>query len=359
MVSTKNHHGFITSKNKASKRQVRYTSAIKIIFLRFSDIEEKDEILNLKLDNSLKISEISGRIDEDELFLNDINPINVKNGKLFMLIQVKGKKRIRSKVVLFSIKSLNSSDVFVLDAGMKIYQWNGKKSSKFKRARGLDVTTNLRVKERSGNAKAFIMDEGKDEDSTMFKEFWKLLTGKPTIQEVPIDNGITDQEEEEIIDKNTYLYKITFQNGKCNSNLISTNQLMSKEILTSDAVFVLDCFSEIHVWEGKNSDSESKKMAKQMAMKLESLEDRPFWITTTRHIEMAETVVFKEKFTDFPSALPVNVSASSVGMESSSNVSSKTKKSFFTKNYRKIGTKTNYTRRFDFLQIQRKRRNHR
>eukprot|EP01080_Neovahlkampfia_damariscottae_P006648 gene6648-10813_t len=295
----------------------------KLLNIKFSDIEEKEEAMNLKLENLMKISEISGRIDEDELFLNDINPTHVKNGKVLMLIQVKGKKRIRSRVVLFSIESLNSSDVFVLDAGMKIYQWNGKKSSKFKRARGLDVTTNLRVKERSGNAKAFIMDEGKDEDSTMFKEFWKLLTGQPKIQEVPLDNGITDQEEEETIDKQTFLYKITFQNGKCNSMMVSTNQLMSKDILTSDAVFVLDCFYEIHVWEGKNSDSESKKMAKQMAMKFESLEDRPFWITTTRHIEMAETVVFKEKFTDFPSALPVNVSASSVGMESSSNVSRK------------------------------------
>jgi hypothetical protein len=190
----------------------------------------------------------------------------VKNGKKLMLIQVKGKKRIRSRVVQFHVSSLNSSDVFILDAGQNIYQWNGKKSSKFKRARGLDVTTNLRVKERSGNAKAQIMDEGSEEDSPCFKEFWKLLTGNQESQTVPLNNGITDEQEEIEIDKKTILYRISFLNSKLEAKLISTNELMSKELLQSDFVYVLDCFSEIHIWEGKKSENESKRMAKQMAM---------------------------------------------------------------------------------------------
>jgi hypothetical protein len=32
------------------------------------------------------------------------------------------------------VNSLNQKDVFILDTGKIIYQWNGKKASKFKKA---------------------------------------------------------------------------------------------------------------------------------------------------------------------------------------------------------------------------------
>ncbi len=35
--------------------------------------------------------------------------------------------------------SLNSGDVFILDAGLKLYQWNGKDSNKYEKAKALDV----------------------------------------------------------------------------------------------------------------------------------------------------------------------------------------------------------------------------
>jgi hypothetical protein len=35
--------------------------------------------------------------------------------------------------------SLNSGDVFILDAGLTLYQWNGKDSNKYEKAKALDV----------------------------------------------------------------------------------------------------------------------------------------------------------------------------------------------------------------------------
>jgi hypothetical protein len=219
-------------------------------------------------DQSVKLTELTNVENEESLFLNEINPSDIKNGKEKMLIQMRGKKRIRSVVVLLHENALNSNDVFILDAGMKIYQWNGKKASKFKKARGLDVTTNIRVKDRSGTAKAFIIDEGKDEDTPECKEFWKIITGNPSPKVVPlIDNdGKTEDEAENYIDQNTTLYRIYKKGGKFKLKRVAINQDLSKEMLKSEYVFILDCLNEIHIWEGKDSDAESKKMAKKIAM---------------------------------------------------------------------------------------------
>eukprot|EP01080_Neovahlkampfia_damariscottae_P002213 gene2213-2387_t len=300
----------------------------KIAYIKFANREESLPTLGLDgmkfYDKPVKLSELKGRIDEDELFLNEVNPIDVKNGLRNILLQMKGKKRIRSKVVLLNVNSLNSSDVFILDAGMKVFQWNGKKASKFKKARGLDVTTNIRVKDRSGTAKAIILDEGKEaEYPNEFKEFWKLISGKSETQQVELTDGQTDIEAEKEIDKNTILYRIYKKSGKFKLKKIAEDQDLSKEMLKSEYVFILDCLNEIHIWEGKESSAESKKMAKKIAMKFEVQSRRPFWVTTTRHIEMGETVIFKEKFIDFPSILPIGVQASSLGSKAGSTVSKK------------------------------------
>ena len=51
------------------------------------------------------------------------------------LLHVKGKRNVRVFPVEVSYKSLNKGDVFILDCGLKLFQWNGPKSSKAERAK--------------------------------------------------------------------------------------------------------------------------------------------------------------------------------------------------------------------------------
>ena len=55
------------------------------------------------------------------------------------LLQVKGRRNIRVQQVPLRPDSMNSGDVFILDAGRNIYQWNGKGSSKVERIKALQV----------------------------------------------------------------------------------------------------------------------------------------------------------------------------------------------------------------------------
>lgn len=54
-----------------------------------------------------------------------------------------------------SYTSLNSGDVFILDADDLIYQWNGKAATRLEKAKGLDLTTRMRD-ERSAKAKVIL-----------------------------------------------------------------------------------------------------------------------------------------------------------------------------------------------------------
>lgn len=61
--------------------------------------------------------------------------------------------------------SINTGDVFLLDLGNAIIQWNGPKSNRMERLKGCNLAREINSRERSNRAKHFIV-EGGDEKST-------------------------------------------------------------------------------------------------------------------------------------------------------------------------------------------------
>ena len=56
---------------------------------------------------------------------NVIDPVEVKNGRCPLLIEIKGRRRIRVMQVGLSCSSLNTRSSFVLDCGRALFLWNG------------------------------------------------------------------------------------------------------------------------------------------------------------------------------------------------------------------------------------------
>jgi hypothetical protein len=48
-------------------------------------------------------------------------------------LHLKGKRNVRVSQVKLTCESMNEGDVFVLDAGLKLYQWNGSDCNKFEK----------------------------------------------------------------------------------------------------------------------------------------------------------------------------------------------------------------------------------
>jgi len=90
------------------------------------------------------------------------------------LFHFKGSKTVRVSEVDLKVESLNEGDVFILDAGLLIYQWNGKSSSIGEKRKAAE-TVEAYKKERNGKPKSQVIDHLENDEA-----FWKFFGGKPT-----------------------------------------------------------------------------------------------------------------------------------------------------------------------------------
>merc|ERR1711991_698412 len=90
------------------------------------------------------------------------------------LLHIKGKKYVRVVEVDISHKSLNSDDVFVLDKGLDLYQWQGKDCGMMERAKAAQLVRAI-DDDRKGLAEIHVVDETETGEDA--KVFWEQLGG--------------------------------------------------------------------------------------------------------------------------------------------------------------------------------------
>jgi gelsolin len=78
-------------------------------------------------------------------------------------------RKVELKEVTLSKNSLNSGDVFILDAGLTAYQWNGKSSNKDEKIKAAQFLQQLES-ERHGKCKTEVLDEGDFSESHEFNQ---------------------------------------------------------------------------------------------------------------------------------------------------------------------------------------------
>lgn len=206
------------------------------------------------------------------------------------LLQLKGKRTVRMTQVPLKADSLNDGDVFILDAGLKIYQWNGKEASKQEKAKGLDVATQLR-NQRGARPEFFLVNDGAGVD-----DFWKHLGGKPASIKSAAQGG-----DDAAHDKNATctLYKVSDAGGSLQVTKVGETPL-DKAMLDSNDCFILDAVDEIFVWVGKGATAQERKESMVNAGKFLTDQNRPKTTPITRVAETGETPAFKEKFKSWP-----------------------------------------------------------
>jgi hypothetical protein len=92
------------------------------------------------------------------------------------LLQLKGSRAVRVRVVPLAASSLNAGDVFVLDLGLTLIQWNGSEANRREKAKGLEVTQAIKDDERGGKAAVLVCDQGLEP-----AEFWAGLGGQAPV----------------------------------------------------------------------------------------------------------------------------------------------------------------------------------
>jgi len=206
------------------------------------------------------------------------------------LLHIKGRRNIRTQQVALDPKSMNEGDVFILDAGRNIFQWNGKGASRVEKSKGLEVTKQVRDQERGGNAKITIIDSGKDDDSLFWEKF-----GCPKPSKIA-EEGMDDEKHEQAKAENMKLYRVSDASGSLSVDEVTTRPLTQDLLDTKDA-FILDTgASGIFAWVGKGATKEEKCASMTNATNFISQKGYPNWTSVTRVVEGGETPMFKQNF---------------------------------------------------------------
>eukprot|EP00033_Pygsuia_biforma_P000337 GCRY01000410.1.p1 GENE.GCRY01000410.1~~GCRY01000410.1.p1 ORF type:complete len:799 (+),score=281.68 GCRY01000410.1:122-2518(+) len=202
------------------------------------------------------------------------------------LLHCKGKKAVRVTEVEPVCSSLNKGDVFILDCGLKIYQWNGPEANRMEKAKGLDVALKIRDQERGGRAEIVIV-----EDDT--EDFWTELGGKGKVAEA--DEAGSDEQFEKSSKEALKLFRVCDESGTLEVTQVGSHPL-TKEMLDTNDCFIVSDQTEIFVWVGKGATKQEKTEAMKHAQTFLEQQNLPMWTPITRVIEGGETPLFKEKF---------------------------------------------------------------
>jgi villin 1/advillin len=175
------------------------------------------------------------------------------------LLHVKGRRAVRVLEVPLKLSSLNSGDVFILDAGLTLYQWTGKDASRAEKAKGLDIALAIKDEERGGRAALVPLAEG---DATAeAKAFFALLgwTGAPDKAAIKsAEDGGADEAAEAAAAPR--LFRARSGGAVAAGDEVQARPL-EKSLLATNAVFALVAGGCTYAWIGKGAAAADKAAA--------------------------------------------------------------------------------------------------
>jgi gelsolin len=205
------------------------------------------------------------------------------------LLHLKGRKNIRVEEAPIHFASLNSGDVFILDNGLEIFQWQGKSAGKNEKARAGQLCRAI-DDERRGKPEVYVFRQGDPDEKDFFKFFPGFEEGKaPTISDESADDNAWEK------DSDKRLYQLSDSSGKLEFTLVA-EKTVKKSMLNSNDVFVFDIGSEIFAWVGKGSSAQEKRGAMQSAQEYLKMHKRPPMLPITKLLEGGDNEAFNSSF---------------------------------------------------------------
>ncbi|KAJ0022717.1 hypothetical protein NQD34_014851 [Periophthalmus magnuspinnatus] len=245
--------------------------------------------------------------------------------KKLMLLQVKGRRHVQTRLVEPRASSLNSGDCFLLLTPHHCFVWMGEFANVIEKNKASELANFIQSKRDLGCRASHvqIVEEGSGGHSPSAKDFWRTLGGQGTYQGA----GTPDEDElyEVAIVETNCIYRLT------EDKLVPDDDFWAKmprcSLLHPKEVLVFDFGSEMYIWHGKEVTLAQRKVAFQLAKHLwngtfdysncdinpldpgecNSLipkkgQGSPDWAVFGRLTQHNETTLFKEKFCDWSEA---------------------------------------------------------
>ncbi|KAM9163544.1 villin-like protein [Pangshura tecta] len=207
------------------------------------------------------------------------------------LLHIKGKKHVSATEVELSWDSFNKGDVFLLDLGKVLIQWNGPNCNIAEKSRGLALARSIRDDERGGRAQIGIIDNEKDSPDLM--QIMKTVLGE---RRGALGAATPDEKADELQKANVRLYHVYEKDDNLVVQEIATRPL-TQDLLQHEDCHILDQGGfKIYVWRGKDSSKEEKKAAFSRAVGF--IQAKGYSATTNVEVvnDGAESAMFKQLF---------------------------------------------------------------
>ncbi|XP_059331814.1 villin-1 [Ammospiza nelsoni] len=208
------------------------------------------------------------------------------------LLHVKGKKNVVAGEVEMSWKSFNRGDVFLLDLGQLIVQWNGPESNRNERLRAMTLAKDIRDRERGGRAKVGVVD-GEDEDASpgLMKVLKHVLGEKRDIQPAIPDNKVDEK-----LKSSLKLYHVSNASGNLVIQEVAVRPLTQDMLLHEDCYILDQGGIKIFVWKGKDASKEEKQQAMSRALGFIKAKNYPHSTSVETENDGSESTVFRQLF---------------------------------------------------------------
>ncbi|XP_063701804.1 uncharacterized protein LOC134831897 isoform X2 [Culicoides brevitarsis] len=311
-----------------------------------SGIAEK-ELKRIKLEQLSKAKNLAVEALAGLASVEDFKSVSLKSSSLplnqqwipfkpLMLLHIKGRRHVQTRLVEPHYKSINRGDCFVLVTPEKVYNYTGTFANVIEKSRSKDICAQIiRDKDLGCTAASVTLVQetlGKFSDRNS-QEFWKILgkaDGVCSVDEL-FACGHADEDElfEACLLETNQVYELI------DEALVPLEEFWGQipkiSMLNADKVLVFNFGSEVYVWNGKNVSNQDKRLAINLAQELvqsgydysmcdlcplnfsliagdrsssqkitKSGKEKPEWCLLAKVTQNMETVLFREKFQDWP-----------------------------------------------------------
>ena len=173
------------------------------------------------------------------------------------LLSVKGTKKLKNiRIMQVEPKAseMNHGDVFNLDLGLQLFQFNGRTSGMWEKEKAREVIVSLRA-ERNGKPSLDVIDD----DGQGEGDFWAAIHGKPSdlAEEGAPDTSVAPRQHA--------IFRCSDAHSLKKVKFTKVGQgALRKTMLDSDNVMVIDGGLEIFIWVGKHASKAERAHAMPM-----------------------------------------------------------------------------------------------
>lgn len=140
------------------------------------------------------------------------------------------------------------------------------------------------------------------EDDEVDAEFWGFLGGKPAVIKPATSDSADDMTDETMLCK---LWKVSNDTGKLSTTEI-TERPLTKSMLDTNDVFILELHKMVNIWIGKEADVEEKKNALIIGKSFVKSHNKPKGTRVVRTVEKGEDIHFKSFFEGYYEMAKIN-----------------------------------------------------